>query len=847
MVAGVDQLVLYAVIAYLEVMRSPFRVLLLSLLTFTLASQLPAFQGRPLSDLVADDRMPCEIVAAASDGHDFLVVCDLFLEGTWGQVISGDGAAGPLFLIGKGMGIGGTSAVWNGSSYTVTWCGASYVGTYATTISRNGSVSEPALILDRCGAKLAANGDRVLLVTHKVTPEPRQVVGMLLDGDARPTSSPRVLFTGDTTDYDVAATNDGFALGTFGYAKTSLTRIDRDGKPKGAPVVVEGPYAGTAPDYHSSAGVVASDGENVLLAFHAHQPEQRSELRTAIVAADSTIQRAPAAVFTVTGAIANNTITPTSIFWNGSSYVAGMAVIRQWVDVDAEWLRIDRNGERIGDVEVLANAYGPSLASNGRDYIVAFTGTPSGGAPATPSYALASPDALTPRTPFLPAGRSLGAHVKVAIGAMRDQYLAAWTEKYGAAWRVRASRLDRDGRYLDGAGIVLGTLGSRHSIAVDSDGTNWLVALGSFNGALSAARISTSGRLLDAQPIDLGYGDEVSVRWGNGVWMVMATSNGSLVAIPVSSDGAPGTRRVLGAYVAGQYTETDPTLSYTNPAVAFEGNRFLAGAIHHSEYRPDTVQPMGIDDMTFRMTRVDTNGQAVEGPPAFIADSYSPTLSLASNGTKSMAVFSKWGKVIGVLLPERTEIELSGSGPADVTWDGHDFVVAYKPWNKNGLSIARITPQGVVSQEIETHFAADERPTEIVLAGGADAPLLLGFVASHTGWNGVARASAAFLSEVQAAAVPPAPAPLRAAPSRDRVRIQWTPMPDALGISVELRLPDGTYRPIGVAAGAAADAEIPLGGLTGNAIRLRAWNSAGTGEASGDVAIMPARQRAARK
>ena len=828
-------------------MRNFHRVLLVSLLTVTFAFPLLAFQGRPLSDLVVDDRMPCSIAAAASDGHDFLVVCDLYLDGTWGQIISGDGAAGPLFLIGKGFGIGGTSAVWNGSSYVVTWCADSWLGTYATTVSRNGSVGVPAIIYDHCGARLAANGDRVLLVAGQYSPAPRQVVGMLLDGDARPTSSPRTLFTGDTTGYDIAATNAGFALGTFGYEKTSLTRIDRDGKPTGAPVIVEGPYAATAPDYHSSSGMVASDGENVLLAFHAYQHEQRSELRTAIVAADSTIQRTPAAVFALTTPFANNSITPTSILWNGSSYVAGMGVIRQYVNLEAAWLRIDRNGERIGDVEVVAKAYSVSLASNGRDHLIGLTGTPSGAAPAAPSYALAPPDALTPRTPFLPAGRAAGPHVKVAVGAMRDQYLAAWTEKHGTVWRVRASRLDRDGRYLDGAGIILGTLGSQHSIAVDGDGTNWLVVWGS-GGSMSAARISPSGRLLDAQPIDLGNGNEVSVRWGNGTWMVVATSRESLVAIPVGSDGVAGTQRVLGASDPGQFTETNPSISYTNPAVSFDGNRFLAGAIHHSMYRADTVQPFTIDNMTLRMTRVDANGQAVDGPPSFIADSYSPTLSLASNGTKSMAVFSKSGKVKCVLFPERTEIELSDSGPAGVTWDGHDFVVAYRSWNKNGLSIARITPQGVVSQEIETQFAADERPTEIVLAGGSHAPPLVGFVASHNGWNGVARASAAFVAEVVAAEVPPAPVPrLATAPSRDRVRVQWTPMPAALGISVELRLPDGTYRPIGVAASAAADAEIPLGGLTGNAIRLRAWNSAGTGEASGDVEIKPARQRGARK
>ena len=825
--------------------RLPFAFVLASVLTLPLS----AFQGRPLSDFVYDDSLPCSISAAASDGNDFLLVCDLWKQGTWGQIISRDAAAGPLFYIGKG-GTGDSSAVWNGTSYVVSWCSEDESGTYAATVSRTGAIGEASKISNHCSVKLAANGDRVL---YAGSSGPSQfVIGGLLDLQARPVSAPTLLFGDITAHHAITATNDGFALGTFGYGSTSLTRIDRDGDRRGVPIVVEGPYAPTSA-YSEDGGIIASDGENVLLAFHGSRSETMNEMRTAVVAADGTIRRPAASILTMTeaGGFANRVI-PASVIWNGSAYIAGFEIVRNYSKSSAAWTRIGPDGARIDEVTALGDvdARHVRLASNDRENLVALTRGPITSASVTPSYALADRNSLTPATPFLSAGRTLSAHVEIAIGAARDQYLAAWTEKHGNVWRVRASRVDRSGRYLDGTGILLGSAVHSNAPAVGSDGTNWLVVWG--DSALRARRISSTGVLLDTQPIALGNGNEAAVAWANGSWMVVASSEGALVAVPVAADGVAGPRRTLAQANFGKDTEEDPTVRYTDPVVAYDGARFIAGAIHESSYFIGAIQPAWAEEQTFAMTSLDANGAAFDDPPSLVAGCSASTLALATNGsTSSLAVCPRWGKLIGVLLPSRTQIQIADHAYDRVaaTWDGHDFVVTWRSAvETNTISTARVTTEGVISAPVETNFAPSESISRFALGGGNDMPPLLGFVAAHEGWNGRPRASAAFLTELTAAGAPPPPAPHAALPvPGNKLLVQWTPIAAALGISFELRTPDGTYRPLGIAASSADSVQLALDGLKGDAIRARAWNSAGTSQPSADVAIRPARQRAARK
>ncbi|HEU4887445.1 MAG TPA: hypothetical protein VFV49_06140, partial [Thermoanaerobaculia bacterium] len=613
-----------------------------------------------MSPFVLEDRLECSTAAVASDGDDFLIVCERFDEGTWGQIIADGTPAGPLFLIGNGMGTG-ASAVWNGSSYVVAWCAEDFEGTFATTVSRNGSVGEPVKIHDRWPVALAANGDRVMFAVNTGGEVPRNVVGGLLDENARPRSAPAVLFANHSGGHSLTATNAGFALGTFGHPQTSLTLFDHDGKPKGAPILIDGPYRPTTTDYHAGRGVVASDGENVLMTFHATEYEKLSELRTAIVASDGTIRRVPATI-AVTTPTAGASINPMSIVWNGSAYVALLSLVTGFHNAIPAWTRIAPNGDRIGDVTPLADSYGhfANVAFNGRENLVAYTDRITGSAGvATPLYALADPGTASPRTPFRSFGRTVAPHLEIAIGATPSQYLATWTEEYGDAWRVRASRIDSNGRYLDGAGLILGTVGFYHSLAVDSDGSNWLVVwadggpgAGTYHGPVRAMRISSTGVLLDPQPIELGPGDEASVRRGKEGWMVVATDRSSLVAIPVSRDGLAGARRTIHEAVQGP----QELVYYSNPVVAFDGTTFIAGASHHREIYESS-------DTHFAVTRIDANGVPLDGPPALLGES-SPWsgLALATNGETSMAFFSKlpvsWqipGQLFGVLLPSRTE------------------------------------------------------------------------------------------------------------------------------------------------------------------------------------------------
>src|SRR5206468_2138587 len=71
----------------------------------------------------------------------------------------------------------------------------------------------------------------------------------------------------------------------------------------------------------------------------------------------------------------------------------------------------------------------------------------------------------------------------------------------------------------------------------------------------------------------------------------------------------------------------------------------------------------------------------------------------------------------------------------------------------------------------------------------------------------------------------------------DLIAIRWTPVKGALGVDIELRLIDGTYRAIGVAPGGATSARVSGNSLTAVGVRLRSWNAAGLSEPSADALI----------
>jgi len=143
----------------------------------------------------------------------------------------------------------------------------------------------------------------------------------------------------------------------------------------------------------------------------------------------------------------------------------------------------------------------------------------------------------------------------------------------------------------------------------------------------------------------------------------------------------------------------------------------------------------------------------------------------------------------------------------------------------------------------------DERTSRIVVAAAPNMQTLMGFETQHSAYDFVPRAAVLFVSEIDRAALPPS-APWIAGAARvdQSLDVRWLQPPGGLlGISIEVRLSDGSWRALGVAAGGASSARVPLAGITGaSAVRLRGWNAAGTSEPSDEVPIAMPKRRAIR-
>src|ERR1043165_4506616 len=113
------------------------------------------------------------------------------------------------------------------------------------------------------------------------------------------------------------------------------------------------------------------------------------------------------------------------------------------------------------------------------------------------AFTLASAGSLDLQTPVVARGR--------------DAFLVVWREQETDSYHLVARRVSFDGVPLDGApfvvaaetgnSIIYGT--HMPSIAVASDGTDWLVVYPSTNLGVRAVRVSAAGSVLDAAPIAL--------------------------------------------------------------------------------------------------------------------------------------------------------------------------------------------------------------------------------------------------------------------------------------------------------------------------------------------------------
>jgi hypothetical protein len=500
-------------------------------------------------------------------------------------------------------------------------------------------------------------------------------------------------------------------------------------------------------------------------------------------------------------------------------------------------IRLGRDGGVIGEAATLSSAYAdpPGLALKGSDLLTLYG----------PNVA------LSPVAPFSigtlhPIGQTLNEQPRIELAASNGQYLAVWLENTkNNVVELRASRVNAGGDYLDGEGIVLraapppvNPLLATDPFAVDSDGTNWLVVWA--DGTVHGTRISRGGAKLDATPIELGPGYEVAVRWNGARYLVLTSDRASISAIAVEANGVAAAPKTLAR-------STRPALRLEFPALVSAQGKTFAMFDANAPYFPPNI--IGTDTAVEGL-RLDQFGNVLEPAPLAMPQSLRGPKSIAAGDTQYLVAAPQALALLPIDAPQNVAAEWPISArECGAAFDGRDFYAACAVWSGGDrMDVTRMPGGGA---PVTTRMRTDDGEwiPQASVAADANTPALAGFVSGHSAYDGELRANLLFAAEVTA--TPPAPAP----PSilgasrvdNDTIDVRWqkslTPL---LGIAIEVRLPDGAWRSIGVAPAGKLSARVALAGFRASAVRLRGWNASGTSVTSAEVPIAPSKQRAVR-
>jgi hypothetical protein len=841
--------------------------LLLALLTSS-AWAYHSLVPRPVGNLRFDDTRPSVWPTfAASDGRDFLIaghtdsdrapnVYPQQLSLITTQKIAQGVPSGPdhtLTTWGTTVGI-----AWTGSHYLVAWGDPS--GLWVAPFSREGSMlevpEEPAIkTYQSYGYGFACNGRTALAIAHignGLVAQPFDLSGHKASAAATfkaptnvslklgPAASGYVLL-GDTS------TDNGFISNLW------LTLLRDDGT-----LDHSMPVDTWELSTQETAAAIATDGENTVVLYQGGVFGHR-ELKSVVLDRDGAIRHAVRTLNVPGAAKWTATLRPRQMVWDGSQFVAVLAASTvQHREFNASLVRIAPDGEAIGDIVDLKTDQDrdpTGLATNGRDLLVA-CGT----------------SAIIVRLETMSAGKPISLwrqpnyQSRLTLAARKGDYLAAWLE----GGKLRASRIDDTGNYLDGDGIVLAESVPDYywptAIAIDSDGTNWLVVWA--DGHIHAMRVSPSGAKLDAAPLTLGEGNGASVKW-NGTRYLVIYSNGSLYSTTVGANGDVTPGKLLAAY-EHDWSAADVIheIAYSNPALAVARDEALV-VFHRYEltqgpprpfcdifgcrgtYRPST------EERDHAALRLDRSGAAIGTPFTIEADrtDYELPHAVATDGTRYLVAWEGagvWATFIptGKFQQAGTIFGLDSAGEKpSLAFDGRDYV-AMLDHCCGSLRLGRISPGGALD------FIDVEKPRNGHFSGGgavaanAATPALAGvdYARRGEGDDPVSRNAVFFPRDIDGGVTPPS-TPIINSASRNEdgtVSVQWFPVAGAFGVSIETQLADGFYRRLGAVTGAASDARIALHGQTITGVRIRAWNAAGDSEPSATITLPEPKRRSVR-
>lgn len=812
-------------------MMISLRVLLTASL-FILASNAQALRGRPVSDLRFEDRADARATHAASDGADFLLLELAYERGTYttfAQRIVDGHAVEPHRQIGRGEPAG---LVWTGAHYLAAW--QTRDGLFVAPVSRAGS---PLAV----PTKPVVKGNEALLTADGVSAmafgyTQNELIAQPLDLSGKP-SGPARSHTPPAAHSSLvaAAVPGGFAVVFSRYRGTWVMLFRADGTaitPRA--VLLDGPYGTSTTEYHSNGAVIATDGTRILIVFGAGVWKGNGELKSVRLSVTGAIESTR--VIDVRSGVGPEGLIPVGLVWDGSQYVLAANVEMDPATYARNFavglFRLTSTGERSGDPAWVLDATRPlqfasSFTWNDREFLVAT------------NIGAVVVDQPMQAAPPVEIGRTVAAQQGLVIEARHDGYLAAWFETREAELTVRASRIDAAGNYLDGEGIVLSTMPARPvnwRIKIDGSGPHWFVTWSDRSKAWGR-KILSSGVAAGAEPVTIGYANEIDTLWDGSHYVVLRIgSDGDLIIDRMTDDGIVVETRTL---VESRFDESNRPftyLMYGQPVLVKLGQRVMAIFLQ-MEQRCSPPAPC-VEDVTVMAHQLDTN------MPLALTEAEWGSFQVAANsdGSSALLMWTTSQRTLGAFLSAESPevpgapflIESDGINRhfSSVTFDGIDYIAASSRFQlTNGiltsnLSMCRISKAGTVLEETFMPFESDESASRPEVAASATLPVLMAFTQQHPAYDDVPRGALLFASELdEVVTEAPTPVPVCATRNDDQtISVRWQPVADADGISLELQLFDGTWRPIAVAPGGSTSARVTLPGLEGSAIRLRSWN-----------------------
>ena len=824
-----------------------------AILLTILATTALAFQGRPVSDLRFEGREAVFDYRVASDGTDYLLLSRRY---EWGEnstfiekVVDGRTAGSQRYL-GPGAPVG---LAWTGTQYLAA-LGDHIDGLRIAALSRDGSLismSETAVMQGESFA-MAANDTGALvfgLTENKITVQPLDLTG-------RPGGMART--------YDVPAYRPamraapivgGFGVVFSGFNTTSLMLFRADGTTMTPnPVTIEGPYGGSISEYHSIGAAMATDGIDIMVVFGTRIHQGPAELKTAVVGSNGTV-KSVRVIHTLPPSVPDGpSIIPFGLVWTGTQYIATVSVDKDPTyadeDLDPALVPITSYGDPAGELTFVIEAEGRQAVSalgwNGTELLVPMYEP----WPVDTSFCVMVDPSTMQQSPLARFGRTLTTQWGLALQAGHGGSLAAWVEQSEGELTLRASRIDTAGNYLDGEGVILEAIPSEgtptwelngRTIVIDGHGPQWFVAWS--DGETIRGRALSPQGVAGAATIQIGSGADVAVRW-DGAQYVVLRSDLSLYSNTVSLNGVVGETKIV---AASENLGSNNRIEYDEPQLTRLGSRMLAVyvKVHTTCY---LGTPGGCDSDSAAIGRLLDE----EDSSPFVIAANVDDLSLSASPTEAMVLWLNHEGLSGAFLPAGAPQQVGAAFRIDsratfgsAGFDGHDFVAAWwlHPYQSpRTLVTARITARGSVDDRRELSFLPRpfwaEHPA---LAAAANFPAMVGFVSQIPTYDSVPRVGVLFMDEIgDDRAAPPAPRITCASQLDDRIRVSWERIANVLGVAIEIQLSDGTFRTIGVASSDATTATVPLAGLDGSAVRIRAWNGFGISQASAIAPNLPA-------